>query len=68
MSRALLAFVFLYLAATVAFAVLVFFYTRNIHDLPAAMTETRDQRPDIQHCFADDVDLWDCIRYKETDK
>lgn len=66
MSPLFKAFLFFYLAATVAFSAVVFFYTRN-YETPVVL-EPSDHRPNIRHCFDQDVDLWDCIIHKEKKK
>ncbi len=67
-ARAVRLFVFLWISASVAFTALVFFSTRNLYHEPEPGRPATDYRPDIRHCFADDVVLWDCIRKEENKK
>ncbi len=50
------------IAAALFFALLDAIIVEPECDAGTPSTERTDWRPDIRHCHADGVDLWDCIR------
>lgn len=61
-----------YLTALLVVVVFGWFTLEVVTSARAAALEAQkpkppveDWRPDIGHCFGDDIDLWDCITHKK---